>query len=150
MTGLQACGNPQFTKVDGSLGGWSHQELLAPASVKFYSVEWGFLGDKRSLVGDIQDITKIHIRALRGESLAQFSVLQRIAWSSSRQTTKEEDTAYCLLGIFEVFIPLIYGEGKTHAMERLLEAVDKRKDTSDSQLGRGKYASYLSVMNHAV
>ncbi|PQE04363.1 heterokaryon incompatibility protein [Rutstroemia sp. NJR-2017a BBW] len=120
--------------------GWTLQELLAPASVMFFSVEGAFLGDKRSLEGVIQHITKIDIRALRGEPLSQFSVPERIAWSSGRQTTEDEDTAYCLLGIFEVFIPLIYGEGKAHAMERLLEAVGKRKDTSHSLLRRGKYA----------
>ncbi|PQE24076.1 heterokaryon incompatibility protein [Rutstroemia sp. NJR-2017a BVV2] len=140
------CTSKWFTR------GWTLQELLAPASVKFFSVEWGFLGNKRShsLQELIYEATNIDIRALRGEPLSHFSVPERIIWSSSRQTTKDEDTAYCLLGIFEVFIPLIYGEGKTHAMERLLEAVDKRKDTSHSQLRRGKYACYLSVVNHTV
>lgn len=112
--------------------GWTLQELLAPVSVKFFSAERDFLGDKMEMVDELHDITKIKVSALRGTSLAQFSVHERMNWSRRRQTTEPEDIVYCLLGIFDVFIPLIYGEGEANAMNRLQEAIDRRKDVRKS------------------
>lgn len=116
----------QFQQSRWFTRGWTLQELLAPASVRFFSVEGGFLGDKMKLAHEIHTITNIKLPALQGSSLSQFSIAERMNWSHSRQTTEEEDVAYCLLGIFDVFIPLIYGEGKGNAMSRLLEAIEKR------------------------
>ena len=118
--------------------GWTLQELLAPASVEFFTAEGQRLGDKRSLEQQIHEITGITILALRGNALAQFDVEERFRWAETRQTTHEEDWAYCLLGIFGIFMPLIYGEGKAHAVRRLkkevAEAVD-RNDISSHQEG---------------
>jgi len=99
--------------------GWTLQELLAPASVTFYSSQHRELGDKQSLVELIHEITRIPISALHGHPLETFSVAERMTWSANRQTTKGEDRAYCLLGIFEIFMPLIYGEGTDNAFKRL-------------------------------
>jgi hypothetical protein len=104
--------------------GWTLQELLAPASVAFYSSQGKHLGDKQSLAGVIYEITGIPIRALHGHSLGAFSVVERMAWAAKRQTTEEEDGAYCLLGIFNIFMPLIYGEGKESARKRLRKEID--------------------------
>ncbi|KAF7539263.1 hypothetical protein G7054_g2243 [Neopestalotiopsis clavispora] len=116
----------QFRRSRWFERGWTLQELLAPASVKFYSVEQDFLGDKSEMVDVIHDITKIKAAALQGASLAQFPIHERMNWSRRRQTKEEEDIAYCLFGIFDVFVPLIYGEGEQHAMSRLEEAIEKR------------------------
>src|SRR6266699_2203712 len=88
--------------------GWTLQELLAPVSVEFFTREGGRLGDKRSLERQIHEITGVAIPALRGAPLSRFGVDERLKWAATRQTTREEDWAYCLLGIFDVFMPLIY------------------------------------------
>jgi hypothetical protein len=99
--------------------GWTLQELLAPPSVEFFSREGKRLGDKRSLEVQVQQITGIAIQALRGKSLSEFSVDERMSWAANRTTTIDEDQVYCLLGIFYVYLPLIYGEGKENAFRRL-------------------------------
>ncbi|KAI0428647.1 hypothetical protein F5Y09DRAFT_343467 [Xylaria sp. FL1042] len=109
--------------------GWTLQELVAPDSVEFFSADHQRLGDKKSLERLIHDITGIAISALRGVPLAEFSDIELMSWSANRQTKKEEDRAYCLLGIFRVHMPLIYGEGRESALRRLREVVDKRSGT---------------------
>ena len=75
--------------------GWTLQELLAPASVEFFTLESQRLGDKRSLEQPIYEITKIAMSALRGTDLSQFDADERFKWAESRETTREEDWAYC-------------------------------------------------------
>ena len=104
--------------------GWTLQELLAPSSVVFYSSQYKKLGDKKFLARVIHEITGIPIPALDGHALDTFSMAERMAWSANRQTTKDEDGAYCLLGIFNIFMPLIYGEGKDSALKRLQREID--------------------------
>jgi hypothetical protein len=106
--------------------GWTLQELLAPRSVEFFSRDGKRLGDKGSLEQQIHEITGIAVQALRGSPLSQFSDDERRSWAEKRETTIEEDLAYCLLGIFGVFLPLIPGEGKEHAFRRLQDEIDKR------------------------
>ncbi|KIV77690.1 hypothetical protein PV11_09473 [Exophiala sideris] len=104
--------------------GWTLQELIAPSQVEFFSREREFLGDKRLLEQQIFHITKIPILALRGTSMSNFSVEERMRWAANRETKRKEDQAYCLLGIFGVFLPLIYGEGE-NAYIRLIRKVRK-------------------------
>ena len=108
--------------------GWTLQELLAPISVEFFSCERKRLGDKRSLKQKIRDITGIADSALQGASLSHFSIEERLSWIECRQTKLEEDRAYLMLGIFEVSMPLVYGEGRHKAFKRLLEEIDKPAD----------------------
>lgn len=89
--------------------GWTLQELLAPRSVKFYSIEGESLGDKGTLAQLISEITGLPIPALQPTNLCTFSVEERISWARCRQTTREEDKAYSLLGIFGIFMSLNYG-----------------------------------------
>jgi hypothetical protein len=103
--------------------GWTLQELIAPKTVEFYSRDHVLLGDKASREQQIHEITGIAIEALRGHSLQDFSIQERFRWVEKRQTTKEEDLVYCLLGIFNIYLPLIYGEGRTHAMGRLERSI---------------------------
>lgn len=49
-------------------------------------------------------------------------------WMSERETTVPEDAAYCLLGLFDVNMPLLYGEGKERAFRRSQEEIIKYSD----------------------
>lgn len=114
--------------------GWTLQELLAPKMVIFYTRDYVRLGDKISLVQDIYKITGIAVEALQGCSLTEFSIDERFKWAEKRQTTIEEDIAYCLLGIFDISLPLIYGERRANAMRRLRrEIMDKESENSKSR-----------------
>ena len=105
--------------------GWTLQELLAPASVQFFSKEGELLGDKQSLEQCVHEITEIPILAIRGSDLSQFSAEQKFGWAKNRKTTREEDWAYSLLGIFEISMPVIYGEGRIKAVRRLEKEIDE-------------------------
>ncbi|OAA63371.1 Heterokaryon incompatibility [Niveomyces insectorum RCEF 264] len=106
--------------------GWTLQELLAPKQVHFFSREGRHLGDKSSLEQLIHESTGVDIDALRGRPMHTFDVEARFNWAKTRRTTRDEDWVYCLLGIFGVFMPPIYGEGRDHAAGRLREQIDKR------------------------
>ncbi|KAH8163127.1 hypothetical protein CIB48_g5096, partial [Xylaria polymorpha] len=67
---------------------------------------------------------------------ANISVASRLQWASERQTTRAEDIAYCLLGIFDVNMPLLYGEGQ-RAFVRLQEVI--LKSTSDQSIFAWNY-----------
>jgi hypothetical protein len=114
--------------------GWTLQELLAPISVEFFSREGELLGDKKKLECQIHEITGIAIEALRGRPLSQFSIDKRRSWAAKRKTTVEEDQAYCLLGVFEISLPLVYGEGEKNAFIRLEDEINKR---SRARAGQG-------------
>ncbi|KAG4428249.1 hypothetical protein IFR05_016268 [Cadophora sp. M221] len=102
---------------------WTLQELIAPASVDFFSREGELLGNKASLERTICQITSIPASALRGSPLSAFSVEERLSWAASRQTFHQEDKAYSILGIFDVHLPLIYGEGGRNAFRRLQKEI---------------------------
>jgi hypothetical protein len=92
--------------------GWTLQELLAPKRLHFYNSSWSHLGSRSMLSTTIQRITNIPVPLLIGlKPLDSASVAQRMSWAANRATTKKEDIAYCLLGIFGVMMPMIYGEG---------------------------------------
>ncbi|KAK3348796.1 beta transducin-like protein HET-E2C [Lasiosphaeria hispida] len=116
---------PDFRASRWFTRGWTLQELIAPTSVEFFSREKVRLGDRRSLERIIHDVTGIPLEALQGGPLSDFSVHDRMAWIEKRNTTREEDIAYSLFGIFDVQLPLLYGEGKEKALERLREQTGK-------------------------
>jgi tetratricopeptide (TPR) repeat protein len=115
---------PAFRTSKWFTRGWTLQELLAPASVEFFTREGEKLGDKQSLEQPIHEISRIAPSALRGTDLSQFTVEERFEWAKSRKTTREEDLAYCLLGIFGVSMPALYGEGKEKAIQRLKREIN--------------------------
>jgi hypothetical protein len=131
---------PAFQKSRWFTRGWTLQELIAPSSVEFFSLEGKRLGDKQSLERQVHEITRIATRALQGTPLSEFSVIERMSWADNRKTTRLEDMAYSLLGIFEIHMPLIYGEGRDSAISRLREAIDKR-----SNLGGGKHTNLVQM-----
>ena len=78
----------------------------------FFDREWNYRGDKRGLAGLPSRLTGISEAMLRGEAeLGEFAVARRLSWAARRETTRVEDIAYCLEGIFDVTMPLLYGEG---------------------------------------
>jgi len=105
--------------------GWTLQELIAPRSVEFFSCKWERLGNKVSLEQLIYKMTGIPYSALQGAPLWQFGVNERLLWREHRQTKLEEDAAYSLLGIFDVYIAPIYGEGTAKAFGRLTDEINK-------------------------
>ncbi|PMD64393.1 uncharacterized protein K444DRAFT_713828, partial [Hyaloscypha bicolor E] len=91
--------------------GWTLQELTGPSEVVFFANGWTRIGTKHGLSSIISRITGMPARFLLGDVLRQASVAQRCPGRQrDRQTTKVEDIAYCLLGIFDIRKPLIYGE----------------------------------------
>ncbi|KAF5694079.1 beta transducin [Fusarium denticulatum] len=111
--------------------GWTLQELLAPGEIHFFDETWNLIGTKEELASEIEDITGIPPRFLLGwVDFHQASVAQRMSWASKRTTKRDEDIAYCLLGIFGVTMPMIYGEGHK-AFERLqLKIMEQTTDDS--------------------
>ncbi|KAL2174185.1 heterokaryon incompatibility protein-domain-containing protein [Thermothelomyces heterothallicus CBS 202.75] len=108
--------------------GWTLQELLAPKKVVFYARGWRLLGTKSSLVKHVVKATGIdEVTLIDPELIYNASVAQRMSWAANRTTTRIEDQAYSLLGIFGVNMPIIYGEG-TKAFLRLQEEIIKRSD----------------------
>jgi hypothetical protein len=123
-----------FSKSRWFTRGWTLQELIAPETIKFFSRDWSMLGYKgktatlsqRPFIAKIAAITKIEPKFLAGRStLSRYSVAQRMAWASSRQTSREEDIAYSLMGLFHITMPILYGEGSTRAFRRLQEEIIK-------------------------
>jgi len=117
--------------------GWTLQELIAPASVVFFSAGWEAIGTKNSLREIISSITGVDISVLlKPQLLPTMSVARRMSWAANRETTRTEDIAYCLMGIFDVNMPLLYGEGNK-AFIRLQEEIIK--DSEDQSLFAWQY-----------
>ncbi|KAK4445331.1 het domain-containing protein [Podospora aff. communis PSN243] len=117
--------------------GWTLQELVAPRKVAFYDVDWNFIGLKAEnhmqqysesssdFLQQISFATGIsHEVLLNPESIRTQTVAQRMSWVSRRETTRVEDIAYCMLGLFDINMPLLYGEGMK-AFMRLQEEIIK-------------------------
>jgi hypothetical protein len=118
MDGLPKC--RWFTR------GWTLQELLAPSALQFFNLNCDYIGNRCEFSEIISDFTKIPSRTLlQKRPLSASSVAAKMSWAAHRTTKRTEDMAYCLLGIFDVNMPLIYGEG-TKAFRRLQEEVIKR------------------------
>ncbi|KAL9610403.1 MAG: hypothetical protein Q9167_004886 [Letrouitia subvulpina] len=140
------CGSSWFTR------GWTLQELLAPDNIRFYDQTWQYIGTKNNLANEISDTTGIDLYWLtmnmpsddqiprctkavdcRAHMNAwtsgrkQPSVATRMSWASKRQTSRIEDMAYCLLGLFDVNMPLLYGEGRK-AFRRLIQEIIRTTD----------------------
>lgn len=98
---------------------WTLQELLAPTEVVFLSAEGERLGDRAGLLQELHDVTGIPTLALQGDPLSHFDIEERLSWGNERHAKHDEDAAYSLLGIFDISMPLIYGEGREKAFRRL-------------------------------
>ena len=131
---------PKICMMDSSwwTRGWTLQELIGPKTASFYDRSWRLLGTKSGLLPEISTKTGIPDNVLSNPtSLGTCSVAQRMSWAANRETTRVEDRAYSLLGIFNVYLPHIYGEGE-NAFLRLQEAImTKSKDESIFAWGMG-------------
>ena len=117
--------DPLFNRSRWFTRGWTLQELLAPAKLRFFSVEWQAIGRKQDLAQRISAVTGISPDILQDErDLQTLSIAHRMSWAASRNTTRIEDTAYCLMGIFDINMPMLYGEGEK-AFIRLQEEILK-------------------------
>jgi hypothetical protein len=117
--------DPSFQQSRWFTRGWTLQELLASTCVEFYSKSGDRLGNKSSLLKEIAGITGISVQALKGSPLQSFSVEERLSWVRNRETTRDEDMAYSLLGIFDISMAANYGEGKERAWNRLKRKINK-------------------------
>ena len=105
-------GGPSFSNSKWWTRGWTLQELIAPNSLTFFNANWNWLGRKENMRLQISRITGIPQAVLyRPEAMYRCSVAQRMSWAALRYTTRTEDIAYSLMGLFNVNMPLLYGEG---------------------------------------
>lgn len=105
--------------------GWTLQEFLAPFDVTFFDKDWGEFGTKRNLASLLSRITGIRKNCLLDHmAKSHASTAMKMSWASKRKTTKSEDIAYCMLGLFNVNMPLLYGEP-----DREMEVVSQDCDT---------------------
>jgi Heterokaryon incompatibility protein (HET) len=103
--------------------GWTLQELLAPVHLEFFDATWTRIGSRLWLAQIISDVTLIASEIITHDvSYTEASIGERMSWASSRQTSRREDVAYCLLGLLGVNMPLLYGEG-SRAFTRLQEEI---------------------------
>lgn len=115
--------NSEFWRSRWHFRGWTLQELIAPKDVMFMDKNWRFFGTKYGLAATLNRITRIDFAILMGvASLDSVSVARRMSWAATRETTRVEDEAYSLLGIFGVNMSPIYGEGR-NAFLRLQEEI---------------------------
>jgi len=108
--------------------GWTLQELIAPDTVIFLARDWSDMGSKFSLEALIVQCTEIPVEVLRGQPLVAHPAAERMSWADRRKTTRDEDMAYCLLGLFDIHRPLLYGEGGEKAFLRLQEEIWRKSE----------------------
>jgi hypothetical protein len=141
---------PAFRQSRWFTRGWTLQELVAPVSVEFYSKEEELLGSKATLAQLLCEITRIPVEVLQGESFSDCSVTERFSWAAERNTTRAEDQSYCLLGMFDIQMPLLYGEGRQKARKRLEKmireaAVDQEVQSGNQREKADKIRTWLSA-----
>jgi len=112
----------QWLKSDWFTRGWTLQEMIAPPVVKFYTLDWTFIGTKPAMADHIWEKTNIDVEVLKNEFNVQISVAKKMSWAEGRKTGKIEDRAYSLMGLFGVNMPTLYGEG-SRAFLRLQEEI---------------------------
>ena len=124
--------------------GWTLQELLAPENVVFYDQLWNKFGTKRTLAAVISKVTNIDMKLLLGQrAMKGYSIAQKMSWAASPRTTRIEDIAYSLLGIFELQMPLLYGEG-ARAFAKLQEEILKTSDDESIFAWKSDYHGPIS------
>ncbi|KAI5378639.1 hypothetical protein J4E82_002525 [Alternaria postmessia] len=138
--------------------GWTLQELIAPIVCRFYFQDWTLMGEKVEFLEELSDATGIPVRVLDDRNLlSEVSIAERMSWAAHRQSTRIEDVAYCLLGIFDIHMPLLYGEG-SKAFIRLQEEILRTTDdyslfawcatTSEHSTYRGLLARHPEEFQH--
>ena len=146
----------KFGKSSWFSRGWTLQELVAPNKSRtfFFDASWNMICNLPPIVNDVSRVTGIQAKYLTNTSgsppIASASVAKRMSWASRREASREEDMAYCLLGIFDINMPLLYGEGGEKAFFRLqVEIMNKTDDESlfawtSSRIASGMFAAHPS------
>ena len=110
---------------------WTLQELIAPKKIQFFDRGWRLIGSESELVNVLAYITGIDVHLLAGWlGLHHFSVAQRMAWAAHRKASRVEDIAYSLLGIFDVNMAMLYGEGRKAFLRLQQEIIRASSDQS--------------------
>ncbi|EJT75546.1 hypothetical protein GGTG_05479 [Gaeumannomyces tritici R3-111a-1] len=146
------------TELEEALGrcrwftrGWTLQELIAPVAIEFYNRHWKKVGSHATLQSALAKASGIRnltfgdgsfFRNRGARALQDVAVAERMSWASKRRTTRVEDVAYCLMGIFDINMPLLYGEGQK-AFQRLQEEILKRSNDMSIFCSSSNYAKKL-------
>lgn len=137
----------QFANSRWFSRGWTLQELIAPSTVIFFDADWRHLGSLDDLAHEVAQITKIPTGILlKTADLGDISVAQRMSWAAGRKTSRLEDRAYSLFGIFGINMPLIYGEGKKSFIRLQDEIIKGVEDYSIFAWGSDDEASYGGLL----
>ena len=111
--------------------GWTLQEMIAPSNVQFFNMNWTYIGDKQALASTLTNITRVPEYILK-EGLAgnRPCVAQIMSWAAYRKTSRVEDRAYSLMGLLDVNMPMLYGEGRKAFHRLQLEIIRTSNDQS--------------------
>lgn len=118
----------QFIDSEWFLRGWTLQELIAPKNVQFYDRNWAYIGTKDDLALEIAEASGIAPSYLSG-SFRDASLAQRMSWLANRTTKHLEDRAYCVLGIFDIYLDTRYGSGEAEFVRLQAEICNKWDST---------------------
>ena len=126
---------PKYPKSNGwpewFTRGWTLQEMIAPRNLRFFNKDWQPMGDKKGLSQELQRITRVPSDVLAdGLEGNRPCVAQIISWAAYRTTTRVEDRAYSLMGLLDVNMPMLYGEGKKAFHRLQLEIIRASNDQS--------------------
>ena len=111
--------------------GWTLQEMIAPRAVSFFDQGWSLIGTKIDLVLDLSRKTRIPEGVMNNTiEPSACSIAQRMSWAANRRTTREEDRAYSLMGLFDIYMPMIYGEREKAFLRLQQQIIQKSKDES--------------------
>ena len=121
----------QLTDSEWFDRGWTLQELIAPNTVLFFDHDWNAIGNKIDLVVDLSRRTRVPEDVLSNAiEPSTCSIAQRMSWAANRMTARVEDRAYSLMGLFDVYMPMIYGERERAILRLQQHIVQKSKDES--------------------
>ena len=130
--------------------GWTLQEMIAPSNVQFFNKYWKTIGDKKALAHTLEEITQVPVHILtQGLFGSRPCAAQIISWAAKRKATRVEDRAYSLMGLLDVNMPMLYGEGKKAFHRLQLEIIHSSNDQSifaweHSTIGGGRSGSILA------
>ncbi|KAG2749037.1 hypothetical protein P692DRAFT_201656133, partial [Suillus brevipes Sb2] len=123
-----------LTKSAWNTRGWTVQEFIAPKVILFYQSNWTlYLDDRTSnhkdsvaIMQELKDATGIDRSAVVAFRPGMDGAREKLHWASTRVTTRQEDIAYSLFGIFDVRLSVDYGEKQDKALGRLLQEIVAR------------------------